>query len=67
MKMRNENIGDILIYGYLIIIISAIVGWIMNIIELLNLEPFIISGKTVIGIIGIFIPPIGSIMGLFVW
>lgn len=42
-------------------------GWIMNLIALINLEPFIFSGKVIVSIIGVFVPPIGVIMGLFIW
>lgn len=42
-------------------------GWVANIIGLIDLEPFVFSGKVIVSIIGIFVPPIGAIMGLFVW
>ena len=42
-------------------------GYIQNIIHLINLTPFVFEAKSVIGIGGVFVPPIGIIMGLFVW
>ena len=42
-------------------------GYVMNLVGLINLEPFIWTAKTVIGVGGVFVPPIGVIMGLFVW
>jgi len=46
---------------------SMVYGWVMNIIHLVNMEVWIWSAKTIIGIGGVFIAPIGSIMGLFIW
>lgn len=42
-------------------------GYIINIITLLGFENFEFTVKTIVGIGGIFVPPIGVIMGLFVW
>ena len=51
----------------LTLIIGGIYGWIANLIALVNIEPWIWSAKSIIGIIGVPVPPIGVIMGLFVW
>lgn len=42
-----------------------IIGWIINIVELFHLEA-ILSGEGALRIVGIFIVPLGSIMGWFV-
>lgn len=42
-------------------------GWVLNLLALINMEPFIWTAKSVIGIGGVFIAPIGIIMGYFVW
>ena len=42
-------------------------GWVLNLLALINMEPFIWTVKSVIGIGGVFIAPIGIIMGYFVW
>jgi len=49
------------------IVLAGIYGWIMNIIELVGFESLVFSGKIIVAVIGIFVPPIGAIMGLFVW
>ena len=49
------------------IVVAGIYGWIMNIIELIGFESLLFSGKVLVGVVGIFVPPIGAIMGLFVW
>ena len=45
----------------------AIYGWVINLLALINMEPFVFTAKSIIGIGGIFVPPVGVIMGLFVW
>ena len=47
--------------------VTTLVGWVMNIVAIVNLEELTITGKVVIGIIGVFVPPLGAIMGLFIW
>ena len=42
-------------------------GWVLTLLALINMEPFIWTAKSVIGIGGVFFPPIGIIMGYFVW
>jgi hypothetical protein len=44
-----------------------IYGWIMNIVHLATDAVFTpLTGEVVIGVIGIFVVPIGSVMGLLV-
>ena len=42
-------------------------GWILNLLALINMEVWVWSAKTLIGIGGVFVPPIGVIMGYFIW
>ena len=45
--------------------IAVIIGWVLNIVHLIGLEAFTMSGENIIRIIGIFLSPIGAIMGWF--
>lgn len=56
-----------LIAFYLGLIATAGYGWFLNLIAVINLTPFIFTAKSIIGIGGIFVPPVGIIMGYFVW
>lgn len=47
--------------------VACVVGYIINIVALFSYEPWVWSGQTIIGIVGIFVAPLGSIMGLFIW
>jgi hypothetical protein len=50
---------------WIAVIIAMAAGWIMNIIDLINM-PAGITGLFVARVAGIFIPPLGAILGLFV-
>ena len=53
--------------GYGILLCALGYGWLLNLLAVVNLEPFVWTAKTVIAIGGIFVPPVGIIMGYFVW
>jgi hypothetical protein len=43
--------------------IAAIVGWVMNIVALYHMTFGTITGEMVLRCVGIFVAPIGSVMG----
>ena len=43
--------------------IAAIVGWVMNIVALYHMTFGTITGELVLRCVGIFVAPIGSVMG----
>jgi hypothetical protein len=45
---------------------ALVTGWIMNIVSLIHMTDPLSSGVGVLRIVGIFLAPLGSIMGLFV-
>jgi hypothetical protein len=51
--------------GFIALWIAAIVGWIMNIVVLYGMSFDQITGPLVLRIVGIFVAPLGSILGLF--
>jgi hypothetical protein len=68
MKIKISIIGELaIVCMYITIIIGIGYGYVNNIIQLVHsgLEP--LTTQVVIGIGGIFVPPIGVLMGLFVW
>ena len=50
---------------YLSIIIGGIYGWIMNIVHLVQNEVVWTSGMSIGRIIGIFVGPLGAVLGYF--
>lgn len=51
---------------YIAIFLVALVGWVMNIVDIFHSNFSNITGELVLRIVGIFIAPLGYIMGLFV-
>lgn len=56
--------GAILLYGTIVLLIG--VGWVLNIIELAGMSFEPITGLAVLRVIGVFIPPLGAVLGYFV-
>lgn len=57
----NIQLKGVLGVVTLIIIILAICGWVMNIIEIIHMKS--LTGLMIVKCIGIFVPPLGSILG----
>ena len=52
---------------WIVIGVIGLVGWIMNIVEIFQSNSINnLSGEIILRVAGIFIAPLGSIMGLFV-
>jgi hypothetical protein len=51
--------------GFVALWIAAIVGWIMNIVALYGASFDPLTGPVILRIVGIFVAPLGSILGLF--
>ena len=70
---RRNNMYDDLGIGAVIIwvgiSITALIGWVINLIAVINVlftdAAIILTGKLLLRIIGIFVAPLGSILGLF--
>ena len=54
----------LLAHGLLIVVaIAGIVGWISNLVQLFHASFDPLTGMVVLRIIGVFIPPLGSVLG----
>lgn len=63
--MVTEKV-DVGLFGAIIILVLAVagvIGWIMNIIAIAHSEFVPITGLLVLRIVGIFIGPIGAVLG----
>lgn len=58
--MDKQLVGMLAIIG---LWIAGLVGWVMNIITLYHMSFATITGELVLRCVGIFVAPIGSIMG----
>ena len=47
--------------------VVGFVGYISNILYIFKLETFTATGETILATIGVFLPPIGIIHGIYTW
>ena len=59
-------IGSILVF-WLSVALTLIIGYITNILYIFNLGQVTLTGETILSIIGVFIPPLGIIHGIYTW
>lgn len=59
-----QLIAGILLPGFWITIIG---GYITNIIYLIKVESFIATNEALVATIGVFLPPLGIIHGIYTW
>ena len=60
--MKNNSIGIIGVFVFLVIFV---VGWVMNIIALVGMINDPLTGMMVLRGVGIFVAPLGVILGYF--
>ena len=63
---------EILVVGSLILVglsfvVTLLAGYITNIIYIVNLGQLTLTGETLLSIIGVFIPPLGALHGIYTW
>lgn len=64
MKIRTSDAGTIVIVLLTIsVVIASVTGWVFNIIEIFNIANAPITGMFVLRIVGIFVAPLGAILG----
>jgi hypothetical protein len=60
--MKQTGYAGIVLLIWLGLIIAGVYGWIMNIVEITRSE-FALTGMMVARVIGVFVPPLGSVLG----
>lgn len=63
MKQKGYELEVILIW--LTVVIVGGIGWVKNIIEIVHSDFAHITGMLVVRLIGVFIVPLGAILGYF--
>lgn len=59
--------GKMVFFGiWFVFVLTLFSGWVINIITIANTDNILSTGVGILRIVGIFIGPLGSIMGLFV-
>lgn len=49
--------------GIVALWLAGIVGWVMNIITIINIAPLEMTGMLVARVIGVFVAPLGAVLG----
>lgn len=65
--MREILVGGSLILFWLSVVLTLLAGYITNIIYIFNLGQLTLTGETVLSILGVFIPPLGALHGIYTW
>ena len=50
---------------WLLLVATGFVGWVLNLVALFNSSFTPITGHVVLRVIGVFVAPVGSILGFF--
>ena len=60
------NTYNIVVYGYFITVIALVIGWLSNIVKLLN-APVVAEwgAMEVLRVVGIILAPLGGVLGWF--
>lgn len=61
--MKNQNGNTVFAVFVVLLVIAGIYGWIANIVKIFGADFSAITGMLALRIVGIFIGPIGAILG----
>lgn len=61
--IKQRKIPVVLSLIYVFFLVFCCVGWVMNIVNLFKTENFEFSGVIILQVVGIFVAPLGVIMG----
>lgn len=62
-KSNSVTFGPGPAIAFLIVLVLGVIGWILNILHILDKAPFVLDGATVLQIIGVFMFPLGALLG----
>lgn len=64
--MREILVGSIILF-WCSFVLTLLAGYITNIIYIFNLGQLTLTGETLLSILGVFIPPLGALHGIYTW
>jgi hypothetical protein len=64
VNKQKGNVTVLALFGFAVFI-AAVVGWVMNIIDIVNSDFHNVTGMLVLRIIGVFLAPLGAVLGYF--
>jgi hypothetical protein len=63
--MKERGYAAVLTLVYLLLFIAGAIGWVRNIITIAHSGLDQISGMLILRIVGIFVAPLGAVLGYF--
>jgi len=63
--MKSQRGYTLIGLFYLLIVISGTIGWFLNLYKIAISDFSILTGMLVLRVVGIFIAPIGAVLGFF--
>lgn len=65
-KQTGYTLVEMIIGVFMFVIVpAAIWGWVWNIVKLVGMSMDVISGLLIVRVVGIFVPPLGAVVGYF--
>lgn len=61
--MKRRSVNDSVWWLIIVVLLAFAYGWIMNIVQIIGMDEF--SGFMVVRVIGVFMAPLGGILGYF--
>ena len=59
-------VGSLILVG-LSFVLTLLAGYVTNILYIFNIGQLTLTGETILSIIGVFIPPLGALHGIYTW
>ena len=63
--MKKYNVGPITMLLIVAVFFAALFGWVWNVVEIFSMLDGPVNAEFVFRVIGIFVGPIGAILGYF--
>ena len=63
--MKKYDIGTVAAIAILVVFIAGIVGWVMNLADLVGMFGASIDAEFVLQLVGLFVAPLGAVLGYF--
>jgi hypothetical protein len=61
--MKHLGFAGVIFLVWLLVVVFGGYGWVMNIVEIVNADFNHIDGVLVVRIVGIFLAPLGAVLG----
>jgi len=52
-----------IVVAYLLIIVTMVVGWVMNLVQVVHMGTEAITGLFILKCVGVIVPPVGAVLG----